>query len=134
MDLQLQREARRHRRRPLHRGPQRLIPRPVPLLGAHGQAGADAVVSGQVQLLTPSASISYRWVEQAMTYVSYSEGFKGGGWNSHFNSVLTPAQQAALQEFKPEKAKTVEVGFKLDLARRTLRLNGALCDSRYEDT
>jgi len=82
---------------------------------------------------TPSASISYRWVEQAMTYVSYSEGFKGGGWNSHFNSVLTPAQQAALQEFKPEKAKTVEVGFKLDLARRTLRLNGALFESKYDD-
>src|SRR5439155_10754420 len=61
------------------------------------------------------------------------EGYKGGGWNSHFNSVLTPAQQAALQEFKPEKAKTVEVGFKLDLARRTLRLNGALFESRYDD-
>ncbi|MBX5460949.1 MAG: TonB-dependent receptor [Steroidobacteraceae bacterium] len=45
---------------------------------------------------TPSASLSYRWSRQAMTYVSYAEGFKGGGWNSHFNSVLTPEQQAAL--------------------------------------
>src|SRR5437762_14049453 len=82
---------------------------------------------------TPSASISYRWVEQAMTYVSYREGFKGGGWNSHFNSVLTPGQQAALQEFKPEKAKTVEAGFKLDLGRRTLRRKGALSESRCDD-
>src|SRR5207244_10883508 len=65
---------------------------------------------------TPSASISYRWVAQAMTYVSYSEGIKGGGWTSHFNFVLTRGQQPALQEFKPEQAKAVEVGFKLDLA------------------
>src|SRR3712207_146188 len=28
---------------------------------------------------TPSASLSYRWSEAAMTYVSYAEGFKGGG-------------------------------------------------------
>src|SRR5256885_15515517 len=80
---------------------------------------------------TPSASISYRWAGQAMTYARYSEGFKGGGWDSHFNSGLTPAQQAALQEFKPEKAKTVEAGFKLDLARRTLRPNGARFESKY---
>src|SRR5437762_12102326 len=68
-----------------------------------------------------------------MAYVSCTEGFKGGGWTSDFNSVLTPAQQAALQELKPEKAKTVEVGFKLDLARRTLRLNGAPFESKYDD-
>jgi iron complex outermembrane recepter protein len=82
---------------------------------------------------TPSASLNYRWDRHAMTYVSYSEGFKGGGWNSHFNSVLTPAQQAALQEFKPEEAKTVELGAKLDLVGNTVRLNFALFDSDYTD-
>jgi len=81
--------------------------------------------------VTPSASIKYRWSESAMTYLSYSEGFKGGGWNSHFNSVLTPAQQAALQEFKQEEAKTTELGFKLDLAGNTFRLNGAIFKSDY---
>jgi len=68
-----------------------------------------------------------------MTYLSYAEGFKGGGWNSHFNSVLTPQQQVALQEFKPEKAKTVEIGAKLDLLGDSLRLNLAVFDSRYTD-
>ena len=82
---------------------------------------------------TPSASLNYRWSPQAMTYLSYSEGFKGGGWNSHFNSVLTPQQQAALQEFKPEKVKSVELGAKLDLIDDTLRLNLAVFDSRYTD-
>ena len=82
---------------------------------------------------TPSASVNYRWNKEAMTYVSYSQGFKGGGWNSHFNSVLTPAQQSALQEFKPEKANSLEVGAKLDLLGNTLRVNLAAFDSRYTD-
>jgi iron complex outermembrane receptor protein len=82
---------------------------------------------------TPSASVNVRFAPQVMTYLSYSEGFKGGGWNSHFNSVLTPPQQAALQEFKPEKAKTLELGTKLDLAGNTMRLNLAVFDSRYTD-
>jgi len=82
---------------------------------------------------TPSASVNYRWSRQVMTYASYSEGFKGGGWNSHFNTVLTPQQQAALQEFKPEKAKSYELGAKLDLFGNTLRLNLAVFDSDYTD-
>jgi iron complex outermembrane recepter protein len=82
---------------------------------------------------TVSASLNYRWTEQAMTYLSYSEGFKGGGWNSHFNSVLTPTQQAALQDFKPERAETWELGSKFDLVGRTLRLNVALFMSDYDD-
>ncbi|HEU4620238.1 MAG TPA: TonB-dependent receptor, partial [Gammaproteobacteria bacterium] len=82
---------------------------------------------------TPSASLSYRWSERGMAYVSYAEGFKGGGWNSHFNAVLTPEQQAALHPFKPETVNTVELGFKLDLANDTLRLNGALFTSDYTD-
>jgi iron complex outermembrane receptor protein len=82
---------------------------------------------------TPSASVSYRWSEMAMTYLSYSEGFKGGGWNSHFNAVLTPTQLAALHEFKPETAKTIEAGFKLDLLDNTLRVNGAIFTSDYTD-
>src|SRR5678815_1087860 len=81
---------------------------------------------------TPSASIAYRWTEDAMTYVSYSEGFKGGGWNSHFNAVLTPAQQAQLQEFKQEEAQTYEVGAKFDFGG-TVRLNLAAFTSDYKD-
>jgi iron complex outermembrane receptor protein len=80
---------------------------------------------------TPSGAISFKWNEQAMTYLSYSEGFKGGGWNSHFNSVLTAAQQAALHPFAPEEAQTIELGTKLDLAGNTLRLNMAVFASDY---
>ena len=82
---------------------------------------------------TPSGSLTIKWNDNAMTYLSYSEGFKGGGWNSHFNAVLTPEQQAALHPFKPEEAQTIEIGAKFDLAGNTLRLNLAAFTSDYTD-
>jgi iron complex outermembrane receptor protein len=82
---------------------------------------------------TPSASVAMRWTEQAMTYLSYAKGFKGGGWNSHFNAVLNQAQVDALLRFDQEEAETFELGVKLDLLGRTLRLNGAVFTSDYTD-
>jgi iron complex outermembrane receptor protein len=83
---------------------------------------------------TPSASLAYKWTDTTMLYASYAEGFKGGGWNSHFNDPpLTPEQQAALQKFEQETAETFELGFKMDLLGRTLRLNGAVFSSDYTD-
>ena len=66
----------------------------------------------------PSASFAIQWTDDAMTYLSYSEGFKGGGWNSHFNAVLTPAQQEALQKFEQEEAQTIELGAKFTFAQQ----------------
>jgi iron complex outermembrane recepter protein len=82
--------------------------------------------------LTPSASIAFRWTDAAMVYFSYAEGFKGGGWNSHFNAVLTTEQQAALHKFQQEEARTLEIGAKLDFAN-SLRLNIAVFTSDYTD-
>jgi iron complex outermembrane receptor protein len=82
---------------------------------------------------TGSASLSYHWSENAMGYLSYSEGFKGGGWNSHFNTAQTPQAQALFQKFDPEEANTWEVGFKTDLLNDKLRLNGAVFTTDYTD-
>ncbi|HET7609908.1 MAG TPA: TonB-dependent receptor, partial [Gammaproteobacteria bacterium] len=82
---------------------------------------------------TPSASLAFRWSPQGMLYLSYAQGFKGGGWNSHFNAPLTPEQQAALHPFRPEEAESIELGTKLDLAANKLRLNAALFSSDYDD-
>lgn len=82
---------------------------------------------------TPSASLSMHWTEQTMTYLSYAKGFKSGGWNSHFNAVLSQDLVDALLKFDPEEAETFELGFKLDLAGNTLRLNGAIFTSDYTD-
>src|SRR5512139_867529 len=82
---------------------------------------------------TMSGSLNYRINREAMVYASYSEGFKGGGWNSHFNSVLSSAQQAALHQFKPETVNSYEIGGKFDLLGNTMRLNVAAFNSDYTD-
>ena len=106
---------------------------------------------------TISSSISYRWNENLMTYFSYSEGFKGGGWNSHFNTcqfvpsacfnalppaAATPDRSFAtaaaavfpqVHAFGPEHADTFEIGFKSDLLEKRLRLNGAFFTTDYTD-
>jgi iron complex outermembrane receptor protein len=79
---------------------------------------------------TFSGSLSYRWSPEAMTYLSYSQGFKGGGWNSHFNRAIIPTDPHL---FKEETAESFELGFKTDLLGKRLRLNGALFTTDYEN-
>lgn len=66
----------------------------------------------------PSASIQWKPVPEAMFYVSYGEGSKAGGF--------VGAQAVTLPEnfeLEPESSKTYEVGTKLVLFDRRLRLN-----------
>ena len=104
-----------------------------------------------------TASGAYHFSEQIMGYLSYSEAFKGGGWNSHFNTcqILEPcatqlglvpgtppynnavaaaeAFALGIHSFGPEEAATWEIGFKMDLADNTLRLNAAIFSTDYTD-
>jgi len=82
---------------------------------------------------SPSVTLSHRWNEQVMTYLSYSQGFKGGGWNSHFNRPQSQAELDDFHAFDQETATTIELGFKLDLANNTVRLNGAVFMTDYQD-
>jgi iron complex outermembrane receptor protein len=61
-------------------------------------------------------SLDHRFSEEVLGYISYSTGFKSGGYNS---GVPTAAP------FKPEDLKAGEVGLKTDLFNRRLRLNVA---------
>ncbi|WP_317930557.1 TonB-dependent receptor [Halioxenophilus sp. WMMB6] len=81
---------------------------------------------------TVSANLSYRLGETSMVYGSYSEGFKGGGWNSTFNFALTESDLEAGHQFDQEEVKTYELGFKSDLTDN-LRINGAIFSSDYTD-
>src|SRR5690606_33125629 len=36
--------------------------------------------------VTGSASAQYRWSDRVMTYLSYSQGFKSGGFNQRYNA------------------------------------------------
>ena len=64
---------------------------------------------GHFSKFTPSGSVSWRMAEEAMFYASYSEGFKGGGWNSHFNQPPPPpASSRSCRSSRPRKRRPMK--------------------------
>jgi iron complex outermembrane receptor protein len=78
---------------------------------------------------TKSASVQYRFNEAVMTYVSWSEGFKSGGFNQRYNAA--PPSNAPIS-FGSEKAESTEIGLKLDPSD-SLRINIAVFSTDYDD-
>jgi len=78
---------------------------------------------------TTSASLQYRFNESVMTYLSWSEGFKSGGFNQRYNAA--PPGNAPIS-FGAETAESYELGLKLDPSD-TLRINLAFFRSDYDD-
>jgi iron complex outermembrane receptor protein len=78
--------------------------------------------------VTPLVSASFHWTPALMTYASYSEGFKSGGFTQR---VFPP--EPSLPRFDPEFVKVYEVGFKLAGENRRWRLNGAAFHTKYDD-
>ena len=75
----------------------------------------------------PYINLSYDWNDNFITYVSYSEGFKGGG----FTQRIPPGR--TVQTFEPETAKVYELGGKFQGLDERLRLTGAVFYTDYED-
>lgn len=75
---------------------------------------------------SPRFSLDYRWNENVFTYLSYSAGFKSGGFTGR---TVDPKDGA--RPFDPEEAETYEIGVKLDFDR--IRINAALFSTDYTD-
>ncbi len=78
---------------------------------------------------TKSASVQYRFNESVMTYLSWSEGFKSGGFNQRYNAA--PPGNAPIS-FGAETAESFEIGLKLD-PLDSLRINVAAFSTDYDD-
>lgn len=78
--------------------------------------------------LTPHVNAAYKWTEDLMTYASYSEGFKSGGF---VQRVFPP--KTAVPSFKPETVSVYEVGMKWTFLDRRMRLGAAAFHTDYED-
>ena len=77
---------------------------------------------------TPMMNLSWQPTEDLLTYASYSEGFKSGGYTQR---IFPP--EASVPTFKPEFVKVYEAGFKLTALDQRLRLNGAAFHTKYDD-
>jgi len=70
--------------------------------------------------LTPKVQLSYNWTPAIMTYVTYSEGFRFGFFNTGNHALA-------------ESTKNYEVGFKSRWLGNRLTLNGAAFHIDYSD-
>jgi iron complex outermembrane receptor protein len=77
---------------------------------------------------TPMVNVAYNWTDEFMTYVSYSKGFKSGGFTQR---VFPPLPETPT--FGPETVSAYEAGFKLTAFESSLRLNGAAYYTDYKN-
>ena len=75
---------------------------------------------------TPMAVIQYDFSDTVSTYFSYSQGFKGGGFNGQ-------ARRQASLEFEDEQVDAFEIGLKSVLLDGAMTANFAFYSSEYEN-
>jgi iron complex outermembrane receptor protein len=73
-------------------------------------------------------ALKYDWNDSVNTYLSYSTGFRSGGYNGRGASFL-PATEA----YDPETVSSLEVGLKAELMDGRMSLNIAAFTSDYDD-
>ena len=78
---------------------------------------------------TGSASVQYEFSSSFMTYLSWSQGFKSGGFNQRYNNAPPGNVPVAFDE---EEAETYELGFKSEFGG-AFRLNGAIFRTAYDE-
>jgi iron complex outermembrane receptor protein len=92
---------------------------------------------------TPRASINFKPTPDQNFYLSYSRGFKGGGFDPRGKAtqapVTAPATTPTYQQiynfiaFKPETVDSYELGWKAALFDHRLQLATAIFDAEYKD-
>ena len=89
--------------------------------------------------LSGTIKLAYRFNEQVMTYISFADGYKAGGFNlarvtNPFASTFLGTLQPVLNtSFPEETVDSYELGVKTTLADNTVRLDAAVFDQKYKD-
>ena len=79
-------------------------------------------------VFTPTVGAQYQITDNVMVYGSWKKGFKSGGWTTRLSQPISSGTQA---EFKPEIAKTGELGIKSELLDRRMLVNAAVFYTKY---
>ncbi|MFM5925274.1 MAG: TonB-dependent receptor [Novosphingobium sp.] len=84
---------------------------------------------------TPKASLTFKPNSDTTLYASYSQGFKGGGFDPRGVGASAPSgvTQAEFLSFRPEKVDSYELGFKANLLDRRVYLAAAAFYMDYTD-
>jgi iron complex outermembrane recepter protein len=86
---------------------------------------------------TPRASVSFKPTPDHNIYISYSRGFKGGGFDPRGLSTQAPTQSPQdvfnFMTFKPETVDSYEAGWKASVLDHRLQFATAIFDAEYKD-
>jgi iron complex outermembrane recepter protein len=110
---------------------------------AFGAPGTNFRGSEVFTKFTPRASLAFKPNPDSTVYASFSQGFKGGGFDPRGAGVNAPdlnsdglrsdSEIAAFLSFRPEKVNSYEVGYKAQLFDRQLTLALAAFRMDYTD-
>jgi iron complex outermembrane receptor protein len=103
-----------------------------PLLGGTPRAPTllrtDYTNSKSFSQFTPRIALSYDLNDDLTTYVSYSQGFKSGGFDMRGDAILTPD---TVNGYDPETVDSYEIGLKGTLDRLTFA--ASIFHNEYQD-
>jgi iron complex outermembrane recepter protein len=119
----------------------RCFVRPTPILPPNPTCAADPTFNPNGNLIlprtervakanefTPAVTLDYKFNDDVLGYVSYSKGFKSGGFTQR---VFPPLPEAP--SFGPEFVSSYEIGLKTEFFDRKVRLNTAAFYTDYSD-
>jgi iron complex outermembrane recepter protein len=80
-------------------------------------------------IFDPKLGIQYHFTPDVMSYVTWSKGFKAGGWTTRLSAVITSPEAA---RYEPEYSKTWELGLKSEWFDHRLLANAAVYYTNYD--
>jgi iron complex outermembrane recepter protein len=86
--------------------------------------------------VTGTLKVAYRFNDDLMTYASWADGYKAGGFNLARVVDPTPSNPFAPNfntQFPDETVNSYEIGLKSTLAQKTVRLNVSAFDQQYKN-
>lgn len=108
-----------------------------------GGPGTNFRGSAVYTKFTPRASLTFKPDSDTTIYASFSQGFKGGGFDprgvgtnaptTNSNGIPSDAEVAAYLGFKPERVNSYEIGYKANMFDRRLYLAFAAFREDYSD-
>lgn len=76
--------------------------------------------------ISPKAGLNWFVQPGVMLYGSYTQGFKSGGYNMDVIGAAVVSNPAVDLRFGKQKVASVELGWKAELLKRALRVNGSI--------
>jgi iron complex outermembrane receptor protein len=84
--------------------------------------------SQKYNVFTPTLGAQWHVNDDQMLYVSFSKGFKAGGWTTRLSNPVADIDEAA---FGPEKSETYELGIKSQFLDNHVQVNAAVFWTDY---